>query len=467
MPHSSLWRFPGMSDKTFSRKLAEFAADTSFSSLPEAIVHQARRCLLDTVGVIIAGSAMADSAQAIQGFVKKCAPAGKASVIGTLLKTDSAHAALANGVAAHALELDDGSKYATYHPGASMIPAALALAEERGATVEDVLLAIALGYEVSLRIGTSVNPSHYLKGFHPTGTVGTFGTTVVSASLLGLNADELVSAIGIVGSLAAGINQYEIDGSFVKHLHPGNAARNGMFAALLAQNGFTGPEEILEGRLGFAHCFSDTFNPSILEKDLGEKWEFQKIYFKPYCSCRYVHYAVEAVENILRGHPMTMDDIQSIRVLTHKNAKQGSDIPDYQTVLHARLSLQYGMGSMIVRGRAGLQEYTEESIKDERVKKIASLIEIEADPEIQKTYPEIRTTIVEITDTDGQIFASRVDYAKGDPLNPMSDEDLMDKFRDVTQTVLTAGRQKKVMDWIMDEGTLTNPIQELTDMLLW
>ena len=164
---------------------------------------------------------------------------------------------------------------------------------------------------------------------------------------------------------------------------------------------------------------------------------------------------------------MTMDDIQSIRVLTHKNAKQGSDIPDYQTVLHARLSLQYGMGSMIVRGRAGLQEYTEESIKDERVKKIASLIEIEADPEIQKTYPEIRTTIVEITDIDGQIFASRVDYAKGDPLNPMSDEDLMDKFRDVTQTVLTAGRQKKVMDWIMDEGTLTNPVQELTDMLLW
>jgi len=106
-------------------------------------------------------------------------------------------------------------------------------------------------------------------------------------------------------------------------------------------------------------------------------------------------------------------------------------------------------------------------IRSERVKKIASLIEIEADPEIQKTYPEIRTTIVEITDTDGQIFASRVDYAKGDPLNPMSDEDLMDKFRDVTQTVLTAGRQKKVMDWIMDEGTLTNPIQELTDMLLW
>ncbi len=454
-----------MSNKPYARKLAEFAAGATFSDLPKEVVHQARRCLLDTVGVIIAGSAMADSSKAIQKFVKKMAPQGKASVIGTSQKVEGAYAALANGVAAHALELDDGSKYATYHPGASMIPTALALAEEREATLGDVLLALALGYEVSLRIGTSVNPSHYLKGFHPTGTVGTFGTTIVSASLSGLDADGITSALGIAGSLASGINQYEIDGSYVKHLHPGNAARNGIFATRLAENGFTGPGEIIEGRLGFAHCFSNTFVPQILYEDLGGRWEFLKIYFKPYCSCRYVHYAVEAVENILKEHPFAADDIDFVRVRTHQNAKQGSDIPDYQTVLHARLSLQYGMGSMIVRGKAGLQEYTEESIKDERVRALASKIAIEEDAEIQKHYPEKRTTIVEITDKRGETFSSTVDYAKGDPLNPMSDDDIREKFKDVTHTLLEDKQQEEIMNWIMNEEPTKKTLRNLMAML--
>lgn len=453
------------SKTTLSRELAKFAITASYGDLPEAVIHQAKRCLLDTIGVIIAGAALADSAKVIQDFVEEHGTAGNATVIGASQKLEASYAALANGVAAHALELDDGSKYATYHPGASMIPTALALGEQCNASLANILLALALGYEVSLRIGTSVNPSHYLKGFHPTGTVGTFGTTVVSSKLLGLSLEELISAMGIVGSLASGINQYEIDGSFVKHLHPGNAARNGIFAAYLARKGFTGPQEILEGRLGFAHCFSHAFTPEIVDRNLGKEWEFQKIYFKPYCSCRYVHYAVEAVQNIQNEHVVTLEDIESIRVRTHQNAKQGSDIPDYQTVLHARLSIQYGIGSMLVRGKAGLQEYTEENIKDDRIKALAQKIVIEEDPVIQASYPEKRTTIVEIRNKDGQIWSSTVDYAKGDPLNPMSDEDLREKFKEVTHNIFSGEKADKVMNWVMSGDPTEKPIVDLTKML--
>ncbi len=260
-------------------------------------------------------------------------------------------------MAAHALELDDGSKYATYHPGASIIPACLALGEAEGISGKQLLEAITAGYEVSLRIGTAINPGHYLRGFHPTGTIASFGTTAAAAKILGLSPELTVQAMGIAGSLASGINQYEIDGSISKHVHPGNAARNGILAAMLARDGMTGPAEILEGKLGFFHCFADSADTALVDRDLGEDWHFLRIYFKPYCSCRYVHYAIEATQKDLEQRPFPPEEIASIVVRTHRNAKQGSDIRT-TGALHAVSASSTASRAILVR-EAAQREYGE------------------------------------------------------------------------------------------------------------
>ena len=432
--------------KSVSETLADFIQTATYENLPKEVIHQAKKCLLDTCGAIIAGSFHSTSGKIAQNYARSLEEPPRATIVGTDLMRSTQTAAFANGISAHALELDDGSRHATYHPGSSIIPASLALCEAEGKTAGDLIVAIAVGYETSIRIGKSMNPHHYLRGFHPTGTVAHFGTTAACCKVLNLSVEETVNALGLAGSLASGINQYEIDGSLVKHLHPGNAARNGILSALLAKEGLTGPRGVIEGRLGFCHCFSDEYDISSITKGLGSKYDILSIYFKPYPSCRYVHYANEATLNILKEHPMRADDVDHIHILTHQNAKQGSDIPDYQTVLHARLSIQYGIASILARGKAGLQEYTEEAIKDPKVHEIAKKITIEIDPEIQKLYPNPRSMIVQIKDKKGNIYSSRVDYPKGDPENPMTDDELIDKFIDVTEGVISKGRQAEIIE---------------------
>ena len=450
--------------KSVSERLADFVQRATYENLPKEVVHRAKRCLLDTCGAVIAGSYHSTSGKIAQNYARSLEEPPKATIIGTDIMRSPQTAAFANGIAAHALELDDGSRHATYHPGSSIIPSSLALCEAEGKTARDLITAIAVGYEVSIRIGKSMNPHHYLKGFHPTGTVAHFGTTAACCQILNLSVEETINALGLAGSLASGINQYEIDGSLVKHLHPGNAARNGILTALLAKEGLTGPKGVIEGRLGFCHCFSDRYDISSITKGLGSEYDILSIYFKPYPSCRYVHYANEATLNILKEHPLTPEDIDQIHILTHQNAKQGSDIPDYQTVLHARLSIQYGIASILVRGKAGLQEYTDEAIKDPKVHEIAKKITIEIDPEIQKLYPNPRSMIVQIKDKKGNIYSSRVDYPKGDPENPMTDEELIDKFIDVTEGVISKKRQAEIIENTL-HGSPDAPVRSLMKLL--
>ncbi|MBL3539775.1 MmgE/PrpD family protein [Aminivibrio sp.] len=447
-----------------TEKLAAFSASLACDRLPENVVSQARRCLLDTVGALLAGSRLSLSGQAGRKFAERLVEQGQAVVAGSSFRKSPMTAAFVNGMAAHALELDDGSKYATCHPGASIIPACLALGEAEGISGKQLVEAIAAGYEVSLRVGTAINPGHYLRGFHPTGTIASFGTTAAASKILGLSPELTVQAMGIAGSLASGINQYEIDGTVSKHVHPGNAARNGILSAMLARDGMTGPAEILEGKLGFFHCFADSADTALVDRELGEDWHFLRIYFKPYCSCRYVHYAIEATLKDLEQHPFPPEEIGSIVVRTHRNAKQGSDIPDYRSPLHARLSIQYGIASILVRGKAGIREYEEEAIADPEVRRVSDLVRIEVDEEIQKLYPNPRSMIVEITDKKGNMASARIDHAKGDAENPMSDGELFEKFRDVTGGVIPSERAERIITAAMAIHT-REEIASFTEML--
>ena len=428
---------------TITEILAEFAARGELRAMPNQAVRQVKRCLVDTLGVIFAGS-NTESGRIIMGLAQAMNEERTSSIVGSPLRKSCFTAALANAVMAHSLELDDGSRHASYHPGSVVVPAALALGEREEVRGEEFLLAILLGYEISLRIGRAVNPSHITRGFHPTGTVGVFGATVAAAKILQLTIPQFVNALGIAGSLAAGVNEYEVDGSLVKHLHPGRAAQSGILAAELARRGLSAPSTIIEGELGFCKSFSDSYSLDTITEDLGEVFEITKIYFKPYPSCRYVHYAIDATLNLLRQQKIAVDDIDQVIVKTVKLGKR-FDVKRLKTPFHAKLSIPYGVAVALTKGRVMLEEHNVANIKDQRILNLMRRVSVVVDPKMEECYPRVRSARVEITTTKGEKFSSQVDHPKGDPENPLSDKELEEKFRNVTSTKLSPKRGDKIL----------------------
>jgi len=267
--------------RSASRALADVYASTGFSALPASVIEDARRATLDWLGSALAGS-MEPPARMTQRVVDALGSSDQAIVFGSG-RSSAAGAALANGVASHILELDDVHKGSTMHAGAPVISAALAVAERERASGQAFLLAVTLGYDAALRIGEAVNPSHY-RFWHPTGTAATFGAAVAASSLLGASAQDMQHALGTAGTQAAGLWEFNADGTMSKHLHPGKAAFNGVLSADLAKAGFTGAGRILEGERGFMRAMSASDNIGALTERLGTAWKISENWCMPFAT---------------------------------------------------------------------------------------------------------------------------------------------------------------------------------------
>src|SRR5919198_5587701 len=250
------------SSTTAAARLAAVWADLGWDSLPADVKDRTRELLLDLLGVALGGSPPPSSPPAAEVARRLGGDGGQASVVGAGFATTAVWAALANGTAAHAIELDDVTTESSLHPGVAVIPTAFAVAEERGLGPAAFLAAVVAGYEGTMRVGNALNPaSAYARGFHPTGVAGVFGAATAAGRLLGLDAEALTRALGIAGTTAAGSLEYLSDGAWTKRLNPGWAAHGGIIAAQLAQAGFTGPSTAFEGRLGLLHAYSDEPRP--------------------------------------------------------------------------------------------------------------------------------------------------------------------------------------------------------------
>lgn len=257
-------------------ELASFCADLRWAGLPREARERTKELVLDLIGVALRGSA-ADSSRAVQAFVAT-QPRGEANVLGTGLVTGASWAALANGTGAHATELDDVTRESSLHPGVAVIPAALAVAQERASTTTAFLEAVVAGYETTMRVGNALGPaSAYRRGFHPTGVAGVFGAAVAAGRLSGLDADGLTRAIGIAGTMASGSIEYVTDGAWTKRLNPGWAAHAGIVAAGLAAAGFTGPATALDGSHGLLTGYADEPLPELLTANLGRPLQVMKV----------------------------------------------------------------------------------------------------------------------------------------------------------------------------------------------
>lgn len=401
-------------------ELAHFIHNTAYKDFPSDVVEQAKLCFLDFLGVSIAGS-RTSSGQIMRSTISS---RGQSRVIGGS-KTSALEASLINGVSAHCLDLDDGHRLAQLHPGACIIPAALSLAESEEACGREFLEALIVGYQVTVSLGMMVNPSHRNRGFHSTGTCGTFGAAAAAGKVLNLSEEENVNCLGLAGTQAAGLLESDHSGSMAKHLHPGRAAHSGVLSALLSQKGFTGARSILEGREGFLNsmCEADNTIRNQWEVMPDGSYHITGVYFKIYPVCRHLHSALDATLHLHRKYEINPVDIVEVKVKTYRIAAEHQDYTPQEPEA-IRQSLPVTLALAISQGHLPPYElYTSEDLLN-----LASKVSIQYDPHFDALYPEKRPSQVMIKTNKGS-YKHTVYLPQGEPEKPLSWDDLLIKFR--------------------------------------
>jgi len=304
------------------RALIEYLASLRFEDLPAKVVEAARLRLLDQVGVTLAGARESAARIAVDYVLGESGPPD-ALVFGTAVRTGAERAALANGIMGHVLELDDGNRFAMGHPGVVVVPAALALAEATHASGARLITSIVAGYELFVRLGSAVNPGHYKRGFHTTGTVGALAAATAAAKVLDLGFEAFASSLGLAGSMASGLFEFLADGTMTKQLHAGNAAASGVRSGRMAQLGFSGPRTVIQGEHGFMAAMCDEVTPGRLTADLGGTSAVLQCYVKLHACCRHIHPVVDAIQTLRSRSGVEVRDVARIEVATSAPSQLG------------------------------------------------------------------------------------------------------------------------------------------------
>ena len=423
-------------------RFAEFAISLPFDEIPQPVVEAAKLHLLDTLGCGIAAEALGIATEG-RAAMLELGGESRASVIGHRGGLPGANAAFANAVICHGLDFDDTHAGCVCHVSVVVCPAAIAAAETHGANGRELIAAIVAGNETVTRIGMATPGAFHKRGVHPTAVVGIFGAAAAGARLTGLDASKATNALGIAGSMGSGIFAYLADGSETKPIHAGWAAHGGLIACTLAGHGATGPSTVLEGAFGTYAVHADAHDVDLGPQlaDLGSRWETPNIAYKPYPACHFTHAPVEALRLILASTPLSPDEIEEIVVIVpHHNYVQtvlepAGDKVAPRTTYAAKFSLQYSAAAMLVHGSVGLDTYTEEAIADPRVLELAGRVTYEVRD--YPTYPEALPGGVRVLTADGRTFEQDIPYQRGSPENPMSAEDVREKFRANASLALT------------------------------
>jgi len=402
-----------------TRSLARYLAVTRWDDIPREVRHQAKRSFLNLFAVALAGCRTQPVEIAIASL-REFSGGRQATVIGRNERIDALSAAFLNAAAANVHDFCDTHLRTVIHPTAPVAPPLLALAELRKVSGPELLLAFILGNEVQARIGLAISPQHYDKGWHITSTCGVFGAAAASGKLLGLSEQQFVSALGTASTQSAGL--CECLGMPAKSVSVGNAARNGLWSALLAEKGFDGPAEPLAGRQGFYNALGEQPNLSLVTDGLGASFEIMATSYKPYPCGFVIHPVLDCVLDWRRGHPaaeVTRVVVRGNPLLAHR-----TDRPDISTGRESQVSVQHAVAAALVHGAAGLDQFTDACVSDPRVLALRRKVEVERD----SSFSTIAAA-VEITTSDGAVHRLSQTAARGSDVNPMSDGDLEQKLK--------------------------------------
>jgi 2-methylcitrate dehydratase PrpD len=419
---------------TAAERLAEFATTLTLDDVPEDVAHHAKLHLLDTLGCGLAAHATGTATEGRQAMAELGGDQ-HATVIGLDARLPGPNAAFANAMLCHGLDFDDTHSDSVSHISTVVCPAALGVGQAQELSGADVLAAIVAGNEVITRIGTAASGKFHARGFHPTAICGIFGATCAAARLTGLDTATTAGALGIAGSMASGLFAYLEDGTATKPIHPAWAAHGGILAARLASLGAEGPPSVIEGKFGLYHAFLGAERGEIdVESqlaDLGSRWETPRIAYKPFPVCHFMHGSLGATADALDGRTLAPHEIADVLVtvpaagvslvLEPVEAKKAPR-SDYE----GKFSLQYSVASMLVRGHVSVSDFSDEAIADPAVLAVAGKVRYET-PEYP-TYPQAFPGGVRVTLANGSTLERDFPHQKGGPENPMSDDEVREKF---------------------------------------
>jgi 2-methylcitrate dehydratase PrpD len=415
---------------TRTAELAAFAANLKFDAIPAPVVRKTEDLLVDWFGSAIAGHG-ARPVETIAGFAAAMGPVlaagdGAAELLVRRTFTSPYLAAMANAAASHVAEQDDVHNGSVFHPATVVFPVAVALAQARGATGRQLLAAAVAGYEVGIRVGEFLGRSHY-KVFHTTGTAGTLAAAAAAGNLLGLDAAQMQHAFGSAGTQSAGLWEFLRTAADSKQLHTAHAAAAGLMAACLAQQGFTGAAEILEGPQGMAAGMSTDADPTRLNDRLGARWATSETSFKYHASCRHTHPAADALLQVMQANDLKPGHLD--RVVTHVH--QGAidvlgPVTQPATVHQSKFSMGTVLALVARFSHAGLREF-ERHFLDEPTRALRDRVTMQLDPEVDAAYPQRWIGKVTVYTTDGRVLQGRVDEPKGDPGNTLSRDEITAK----------------------------------------
>jgi 2-methylcitrate dehydratase PrpD len=421
--------------------VADFIVTTRFTDLPGEVVDLAKKSTLDGLGLALCGS-IAKSGEIVRNYLKAegllSGGPHAATVIGSSTKAPARFAAFANAIGIHADDYDDTqlavAEDRVYglltHPTAPVLPAALAEAEIRSMSGKELLLAYNIGVETECKIAEAIDPRHYTDGFHSTGTIGTLGATAAASKICGFNRAQVITALGIGASEAAGLR--ENFGTMTKPFHAGRAAEGGIVAADFARLGWTAAEKIIEAPRGFFHAEGGGFDSGAIMNKLGRPWTFVSpgVSIKPFPSGSLTHPGMTEMLRLIREHGITADRVERVTVGANRNFPNALIHHRPKDSLQAKFSMEFCMAALLLFGKAGLSEFTDAVVNQPAVQEMIARVDFGVDPAAEAAGYNKMTTILRIKLKDGRTISGRTDIAKGNPADPMSYEEVAAKFLD-------------------------------------
>jgi 2-methylcitrate dehydratase PrpD len=445
----------------FANQLADFTCSLDFAQLPPEVLAKAKVSMLDNVGLMLGGAESA-AARAVLGSMPPAGVPGRCTVVGMRERTSANLAVLINGTMCHSNDYTDTILPTVIHCGPVVVPTALAMAEQMGLDGRATLLLVVLGYEVAARVSFAINSKpamvHHRKGFHATSTCGVFGAAAIAARALRLTPEQAASALGNAGSSSSGLIESITGpvGADTFRTHPGKAGHDGILAALFAQHGLTGPHTVFEGRDGFLHAYSenDLFTAAALVDGLGTRFRILDVAIKYHNGTHAIASAVDSMQIILRRQPLPAEAIERIEAIvpTMHAYIGGTDLETLYappTYSKAQMSLPFTLATAVRHGQVFVDEYAPERLHDPSTLKLARKVTVIADPEMDRMQNEGKWPArVRVLTHDGKWHEGAVEYPKGSPQNPLTNEEVERKFRSLSSRRLDLGQQQQVIDTV-------------------
>ena len=408
-------------------RLAQYAAALRFEEIPPEVLQRAKDCIADTVSTILFGAQFPWS-RMIVAQARRTGAGGRSALFGTGERVHATSAALAHGALTHAFEQDNlTAPDSGAHPGAALFSSGLAVAQERGAGGRDLLTAFVAGAEVMIRIGRATKRTNEARGFHAPGTVGPFGSAVVSGKLMGFDAEKMTNALGIAGSLSGGLLEFARsgNGAMVKRLHLGRAAESGVLAASLAAGGFTGPTTVLEGEAGFLRAFCNDRDLAQLTAGLGQTWSSMTIMMKRFAAHITAHTALEAIVDLRAMYGISGDDVAALEIAGSRRMATVNNIPAPPDILIGQYSVPFCAALALYRNPVDPNSFTDAATQDPAIRNLSQKIRMTIAPGQEDA--DFSSTVT-LTLADGRVLTRRVTEFTGTPARPLSVAELREKY---------------------------------------